>query len=149
MTNVVTTVTTYTLNLVPVVSSAGSPMTNSSKWGPWIPTYIDAMIYTNGLTTNNVTDVKVLWTAPQNKVTYQERSIFQGMPDLWDGKSYIRLPLAKERILAGQRLHCLISIQDNNTMLTNIIKQPDAVWAANALMYKIIPIPTSKPSWLP
>jgi len=150
MTNVVSVVQTFNFgNMVNVVSSAGSPLTNSSKWALWIPKYIDAIIYTNGLTTNNVTDIRVLWTAPQNKPTYQERSIHQGMPDLWDGTHYIRLPLAKERILSGQKLHVLLSVVDNSTTLTNLFQATNVVWNASGVVYKIIDIPTSKPVWIP
>lgn len=136
-------------NMVNVVSSAGSPMTNSSKWGPWIPKYIDAVIFTNGLTTNNVTDVRVLWTARQNKPTFQERDIHQGMPDLWDGIHYIRLPLAKERILVGQNLHVLLSIQDNTTITTNLASSTNVIYSSAGVMYKVIQIPVNKPSWIP
>jgi hypothetical protein len=149
LSNTVQVVTTFNMNLVPVVSSAGSPLTNSSRWGAWIPRYIDAIIYTNGLTTNNVVDAKVLWTARQNKATFQERDIYQGMPDLWDGIHYIRLPLAKERILAGQRLHVLLSIQDNEHNLVNLLEQTNTIWAVSGIAYKVIEIPVNKPSWLP
>lgn len=136
-------------NMVNVVSSAGSPLTNHSYWGPWIPKYIDACIYTNGLTTNNVTDVRVEWTNPQDKATYQSRYIHQGMPDLWDGIHYIKLPLAKERILAGQRLHVWLAIQDGTTILTNTASTTNIVYSTAGVMKKIIVIPPSKPSWLP
>ena len=150
MTSTIDVVHTIDLgNMVNVVSSAGTPMTNSSRWGTWIPRYIDAVIYTNGLTTNNVTDVRVLWTARQNKPTFQERDIHQGMPDLWDGKHYIRLPLAKERILTGQRLHALLSIQDNTTITTNLASSTNVVYSSAGIMYKIIEVPVNKPSWLP
>ena len=150
MTNVVSVVQTFNFgNMVPVVSSAGSPLTNSSRWAEWIPRYIDAIIYTNGLSTNNVTDTRVLWTARQNKVTFQERDIHQGMPDLWDGTHYIRLPLAKERILAGQRIHVLLSVVDNSTTLTNLYQATNVVWNASGVLYKVIDIPNSKPSWIP
>ena len=150
MTNTVSVVQTFDLgNMVPVVTSAGAPMTNSSRWGGWIPKYIDACIYTNGLTTNNVTDIRILWTAPQNKPTYQERYIWQSMPDTWDGKSYIRLPLAKERILINQRLHVLMTITDNTTSLTNLVNSTNIIYNASGLLYKIIVIPNSKPAWIP
>ena len=150
MTNTVSVVQTFDFgNMVNVVSSAGSALTNSSKWALWIPQYVDDIIYTNGLTTNNVTDVRVLWTARQNKATFQERDIFQGMPDLWDGTHYIRLPLAKDRILAGQRLHVLLSVVDNSTTLTNLYQATNVVWNASGVLYKVIDIPNSKPSWMP
>jgi hypothetical protein len=149
LSNTVQVVTTFNMNLVPVVSSAGSPLTNSSRWGEWIPRYIDAVIFTNGLTTNNVVDAKVLWTARQNKITFQERDIFQGLPDLWDGIHYIRLSLAKERILAGQRLHVLLSVQDNEHNLVNLLEQTNTIWAVNGISYKIIESPIRKPDWLP
>lgn len=149
MTNVVSVVQTFDFgNMIPVVSSAGSVLTNSSRWGTWIPRYIDAVIYTNGLTTNNVTDVRVLWTARQNKATFQERDIHQGMPDLWNGVHYIRLPIAKERILAGQRMHVLLSVVDNSTTLTNLYQATNVVWNASGVVYKVIDIPVSKPGWL-
>ena len=135
--------------MVNVVSSAGAPLTNHSYWGTWIPKYIDACIYTNGLDTNNVSDIRVQWTAPQNKKTYQHRYIHQGMPDLWDGIHYIKLPLAKERILAGQRMHVMFLVSDselvvtNQTSLTNLIELPTGVF-----VYKTIEIPTSKPDWV-
>jgi hypothetical protein len=135
-------------NMIPVVSSAGLPLTNSSRWGTWIPRYIDAIIYTNGFTTNNVTDIRVEWTAPQNKVTYQERSIHQGMPDLWDGVHYIRLSLAKERILTGQRMHVWILFQDSETTLINLAQMTNVVYSSTGLMKKIIEIPPTKPAWL-
>jgi hypothetical protein len=138
----------HTINLgsmVPVVSSAGTPMTNSSLWGPWIPKYIDACIYTNGLTTNNVTDVRVLWTRPVTQLRY----IYQGNPDVWDGKSYIRLPLAKERILAGERLHVLLSVNDQTTITTNLASSTNVIYSSAGVMYKLIEIPPVKPSWIP
>jgi hypothetical protein len=149
LSNVVQVVTTFNMNLIPVVASAGSPLTNSSRWGEWIPRYIDAIIYTNGLTTNNVVDTKVLWTARQNKITFQERDIYQGMPDLWDGIHYIGLSLAKERILAGQRMHVLLSIQDNEHNLINLLEQTNTIWAVSGIAYKVIEIPIRKPNWLP
>lgn len=143
---------THTINMggmVNVVGSAGSPLTNSSRWGTWIPKYIDAVIYTNGLTTNNVTDVRVEWTARQNKATFQDRDIHQGMPDLWDGVHYIKLPLAKERILTGQRLNVWVLFQDGSTTLTNLAQTTNVVYSSAGLMKKIIVIPPSKPAWLP
>ena len=150
MTNAVTVVQTFNMgNMVPVVSSAGAPLTNSSRWGVWIPQYIDALIYTNGLTTNNVSDIRVLWTARQNKLTFQERDIHQGMPDLWNGIHYIRLPLAKERILTGQKMHVLMSVADDSTSLTNLVQSSNVIYNASGVMYKIISIPPNKPAWLP
>jgi len=136
-------------NMVNVVSSAGSPLTNSSRWGTWIPRYIDAVIFTNGLTTNNVTDIRVEWTARQNKATFQERDIHQGVPDLWDGVHFIRLPLAKERILTGQRLNVWILFQDGSTTLTNLAQTTNVVYSSAGLLKKIIAIPPNKPAWLP
>jgi hypothetical protein len=136
-------------NMIPVVSSAGSPLTNSSRWGTWIPRYIDAVIYTNGLTTNNVTDIRVEWTARTSKATFQERDIHQGVPDLWNGVHYIRLPLAKERILTGQRLNVWILFQDQNTTLTNLAQTTNVVYSSAGLIKKIIEIPPNKPAWLP
>ena len=136
-------------NMTNVVSSAGAPVTNSSLWGLWIPDYIDACIYTNGLSTNNVTDIRVEWMDPRKKATYQARYIHQGMPDIWDGFHYIKLPLAKERILAGQRLHVWLAIQDGTTILTNATETTNVIYSAAGVMKKVIVIPESKPAWLP
>ena len=143
MSNTVEVVTTFSLDLTGVVGSAGAPMTNNSAWGTWIPVYMDACIYTNGLTTNNVTGVKVLWGEPERQI----RNYYQGTPATWNGKYYTTLALAKERILAGQRMHCLLSVQDNNIALTNLVNG-NVVWAVNGLVYKIIEIPVRKPDWL-
>lgn len=145
LTNVIEVVTTFKMDLTPVVSSAGLSMTNNSRWGTWIPKYIDACIYTNGLTTNNVIDVKVLWGEPDRQI----RNYYQGTPPQWNGKFYTTLPIAKERILAGQKLHCLLSIQDNSTLLSNLVTSTNVIWANNGVAYKVIDIPTSKPSWIP
>jgi len=143
MTNTVEVITTFNLDLTPVVSSAGAPMTNNSAWGPWIPVYMDSQIYTNGLTTNNVVDVKVLWGEPERQI----RNYYQGTPATWNGKFYTTLGLAKERILAGQRMHVLLSLQDNDSSLTNLVNG-NVVWAVNGLVYKVIEIPVRKPDWL-
>jgi hypothetical protein len=123
-------------------------LTNHSRWGTWIPQYLDALIYTNGLTTNNVTDIRVLWTDRAKKSTFQEKDIYQGMPDLWDGKHYISLSLAKINILSGQRLHVLLLVQDNSTSLTSLLQSSNIVYNASGIMYKIIEIPNYKPMWM-
>lgn len=138
--NTLQNVSISTTNLIPVVSSAGTPMTNSSLWNVWIPKYIDSVIYTNGLTTNNVIDVKVLWGDPIR----QERRIFQAIPTIWNNY-YITLALAKERILAGQKLHCLINVRNTSINLTDLTSDQNLIWNDHQVLYKVISLPTSKP----
>jgi hypothetical protein len=130
--------------MINVVSSAGAPVTNSSLWATWIPVYINNNIYTNGLTTNNVSSARVEWTDPKNKATYQARYIHQGMPDMWDGVHYIKVPLASERILAGQRLHVWLLISDPSVDLSGST-DTNIVYNATGIIKKVIVIPTSKP----
>ena len=138
LSNSVSVVQTYSLNLIPVVSSAGAPLTNSSQWGRWIPQYITNNVYTNGITVSNST-VKVLWGEPK----YQLRGIYQGNPPVWNGTSYTYLNIAVERILAGERLHVLIGVTDNS--VTNLLQSTNVIYNASGVLYKVIEIPKTKP----
>lgn len=140
LSNNVKVVQTFSLNLVPVVTSAGNPLTNSSQWATWIPLYITNNVYTNGITLTN-SDVKVLWGEPKPQL----RGIYQGNAPAWNGSNYIRLNLAVNRILAGERLHVLIGVTDGSTTLTNLAQSSNIIYNSSGVMYKVIQIPITKP----
>ena len=141
--NSVTAVQRITLGsgMVPVVSSAGAALTNSSQWASWIPKYVTNQIYTNGITTTNAT-VKVLWGEPKAQL----RGMYQGNAPVWNGSNYTYLNIAVERILAGERLHVLIGATNNTFSLTNMVQSSNVIYSSYAVIYKVIEIPKSKPA---
>lgn len=142
LTNTVQVVQTVNFGngMVSVVSSAGAPLTNSSLWATWIPRYITNNVYTNGITLTN-SDVRVLWGEPKAQL----RGIYQGNPPFWNGSNYVRLNIAVDRILAGERLHVLIGVTDQSTTLTNLALSSNVIYNASGVLYKVIELPKSKP----
>ncbi len=141
--NSVTAVQKITLGtgMVPVVTSAGAPLTNSSLWATWIPRYVTNQIYTNGITVTN-SDVKVLWGEPKAQL----RGLYQGNAPVWNGSNYVRLNLAVERILAGERLHVLIGATNDVFSLTNMVQSTNVIYSSYAVIYKVVEIPKTKPA---
>jgi hypothetical protein len=133
-------VQTVGINLVNVVSSLGPAYTNTPTWlSPWV----DSQIYTNGLTTNNVKNIYVMWGG--SGAVYNAKGIYQGIPPQWGGSYSCTLANAKTHVLPGERMHVLISVVDNSLTFTNIAANNNIVFNSSGMLYKVISIPFTTP----
>jgi len=126
--------TTVGANLAQVVSSLPPAYTNVPVW---IGDYVKSQIYTNGITTNNLKSTYVLWGEP----TPQPKGVFQGNAPIWNGKFYISLTNAINRVRPGDKMHLLLFGIDTstNTLSSNTVTFNQ--W----MNYLIVSIPTNAP----
>lgn len=134
-------VQTIGANFINVVTSMGPAYTNQPAWiSPWV----DSQIYTNGLTTNNVKNIYVMWGG--HGQVYNGKGIYQGIEPEWNGIYTCTLANAKTHILPGELMHVLIVVNDNTQVYTNVIANSNIVYNASGMLYKVIELPTNTPT---